>query len=136
MKNAAYALAAGIPLLTMTACAGTRKSDCNPFDGCPRDGLVGALYQGVGGLAPLVATVTAYQSPTGSTPTLTVAETMQTDSSGDFDLTVAAGDYLLCVAAAGCPADSATSSCCTQASAPSGFGSYLWEGGQWSLALP
>ena len=140
LKNAAYTLAIGIPLLALTACGGHAQGapdaqDCSTtFDGCPQLGLVGSLYQGVAGLSPpLLTTVTAYRS---FESTLMAVATMPADSYGDFDLNVEAGPYLLCVAAAGCSADDLTSSCCTLASAPAGYVSWMWSSGKWNETLP
>jgi hypothetical protein len=76
-------------------------------------------------------TVTAY-----ATATLALAATTRSDADGKFELAVANGNYVLCVAVDGCPADGETSTCCTRATAPVGFVSYFWEGGQWLEALP
>jgi len=105
-------------------------SECNTFDGCPRDGLVGSTYGQATDPLPNI-TVTAYASAT-----MAVVATTESESDGDFDLDVAGGDYVLCVAVAGCPADSATSSCCTSAHAPAQYASYMWEGGQWQIGVP
>jgi|HubBroStandDraft_6_1064221.scaffolds.fasta_scaffold86957_3 hypothetical protein len=118
-----------VAFVVLLASAGCTDSRCNTFDGCPHDGLVGSTFAQSTDPLPDVA-VTAHANAT-----LAVAATTQSDSDGDFSLDISNGPYLLCVAAAGCPAETEMSNCCTQAT-PGGYASYLWEGGQWRIALP
>jgi hypothetical protein len=122
-------LSIGVLISALASCMST-DSPCDPFDGCKQDGLVGKTFEQ--GTNPMPGTtVTAY-----ATATLALAATTRSDADGKFELAVATGNYVLCVAVDGCPADGETSTCCTRATAPVGFASYYWEGGQWLVTLP
>jgi hypothetical protein len=122
-------LSIGVLVSALASCMST-DSACDPFNGCPQDGLVGKTFEQATNPLPDTA-VTAY-----ATATMAVAATTRSDADGKFELAVAAGDYVLCVAVDGCPADGETSTCCTRATAPVRFVSYYWEGGQWLETLP